>query len=63
MITWVDFEPDHVVTTDEVLNHYTFLVSTPDEYLPLPTSEQLDRAPYVHGFFFNSKCLRALLPF
>jgi type III secretory pathway component EscT len=39
-----------------VLTQYLFDITAPDQFLPMPTSSQLDKTPWIAGFFFNQQC-------
>ncbi len=55
---WVNFEPDEEVTSRSVLNDYAFKITQPDQFLPFPEGALTSPRVWVHGYFFNAKCMR-----
>eukprot|EP00042_Codosiga_hollandica_P036866 m.285776 g.285776 ORF g.285776 m.285776 type:complete len:365 (+) comp54978_c0_seq8:1501-2595(+) len=53
-ILFANFEPAVELQHTEINNKYAFEISEPDEFVPLPSLEELQERRFVHGYFFNS---------
>eukprot|EP00042_Codosiga_hollandica_P028011 m.144202 g.144202 ORF g.144202 m.144202 type:complete len:415 (-) comp52656_c0_seq21:42-1286(-) len=52
---YFDFEPEQIVVPGMIWNHFAFELQYPDQWLDLPTRADIERAPFVHGYFFNHR--------
>jgi hypothetical protein len=45
------------LSAHNVHSRYTYEVSEPDQYIPMPTADELLEECWISGFFFNAKCM------
>ena len=56
-IKYMSFKPARKIQPGQVHNSYAFAINDLDTYLSMPTHAEMKRTPFIHGYFFNHRCM------
>ena len=56
-LVYMSFKPARNIRPGQVHNAYAFDLSAPDTYIAMPLRAEIERTPFIHGYFFNHRCM------